>query len=561
MDAMRKFHQYCVIAGNALKHCDLDSVIDFFQERFPTWKGTSVAKLVVDMTLTFATGEWPLEMRKSALYAVGNTCQSWPKNYSATNVSKTLRAVFDEQNPDLERIILLSLKEFLSTEEKRSEEAAAESIARNNTATSKNRELTVMGGASDGDSAIAASRDYLNEITRISLATQDDHALLALEVLGSINRQGIVHPKELGVTFITLETSSNHRISELAYQEHRRLHEKHETLVEREYVRALHAAFSYQRDIVRDPRGATTDPFTAKLHLMMEALKISRSKNRQKFLEKLCGQVDFDLAKLDVSEEMPGHLLYSQFLIENMAFLEYITIGEVVGLVAAAEKLFSNTGAPVAHAIESEVFQMRMDIDATLQATGDGQPGPSTPDVGFMRLKQLTSAVMVLLSLWEVRTYLRRLYGMGTTRRDPKAKAQSKDLSKTPVKVQGVNGDKFWDDMGHIMTALSSRERMMETCRSFVDLMNVDREFKIADEDDDLNGEEPTTPTNDDDDEGGSINTPARSRKRKAGGTPGGRKKRARSSSQPRKRGRPRKQTTVTVDVDADGEFDDGDWF
>lgn len=204
---------------------------------------------------------------------------------------------------------------------------------------------------------------------------------------------------------------------------------------------------------------------------------------------------------------------------------------------------------------------MRMDVDATTEVGADGQPSHATPTVGIVRLRQLTTAAMVLLSLWEARTYLRRLYGMGTTRKDPKVKGQAKDLSKAPVKVQGVTGDKFWNDISHVMTSLSSRERMMETCRSFVDLMNVDRELKIADEDDELNGEDPMTPSNEDeDDEGESINNSARGRKRKAGGTPSGRKKRARSSSQPRKRGRPRKNPAA-VDRDADGEPEDGDWF
>jgi cohesin loading factor subunit SCC2 len=294
----------------------------------------------------------------------------------------------------------------------------------------------------------------------------------------------------------------------------------------------------------------------------MEVLKVSNSQKKQKFLEKLCSLVDFDLAKLDASEEVPGHLQFSQFLIENMAFLEYNTIGEVQAVVAAAEKMFSTTGAPVAHAIESEVFQMRMDLDTNAQVGEDGQPTPAAHAVDIMRLRQLTSASMVLLGLWEARTYLRRLYGMGTTRRDPKAKAQAKDLNKAPVKVQGVTGEKFWEDIAHVMTSLSSRERMTETCRSFVGLMNVDRELKVADEDEELNGEDPMTPSNEeDDDEPGSFNTPVRGRKRKASGTPSGRKKRARSSSQPRKRGRPKKQNTIVADLDAEGEVDDGDWF
>lgn len=553
-----QFRAYCSIAGYAGKHCDLDSQSESFKARIPKWKGTSVSRLMVDVMAPFADPKWPLEMRKAALDAVGWICQSWPKNYNVPKVYTTFQHVFDEQNPVLEEAILRSLRDFLLVEEKRSEEASGKGSEKNLADTTQTRELTVMGGTSHDDVASGTAQRFLKDITRISLATQDAHAFLATEVLASINRQGLVHPKETGVTFITLETSPFPEISNLAYKEHKALHEKHETVLEREYVRAFQAAFNYQRDVVKDPRGATANPFVAKMHLMMETLKVSKSKNRQRFLEKLCTQVDFDFPKLDVSEEVPFHVQYSRFVLENMAFFDYITVGELQVTVAAMEKLFSTTGAPIAHAIESEVFQVRMDVEANPQVDPgvDGQPAPAAPTVDFGRLRHLTAASMVLLALWEARTHLRRLYGMGTARKDPKAKAQAKDLNKTPTRLQYVTGEKFWEDMTQIMTGLVSRERMMETCKTFVELMSVDKELKIADEEDELNADGPTTPGNEDDDDGDEANPPSgRGRKRKAANTPGGRKKRARSNSQPRKRGRPRKQGSATVDVDADGEY------
>jgi cohesin loading factor subunit SCC2 len=395
------------------------------------------------------------------------------------------------------------------------------------------------------------------------MSTLDDHAFLAVEVLASISRQGLVHPKETGVTLITLGTCPVPKISELAYLEHKALHGKHETVLEREYVKAIQTTFHYHRDVVKDPHGATTNPFNSKLHLMMEVLKMSKSKNRTKFLEKLCQQVDFDVGELDVSEELPQHVQFSRFIIENMSFFEYLTIGELQSTVGVMEKLVTSTGASLAQAIESEIFEVRMDAEADSQALVDGEGTTSQfkHRIDFKRHRQLTSGSMILLSLWEARTYLRRLYGMGTGRREGKTKALSKDLTKSPIKVQGVTGDKFWEDVENIMaTALTSRETMTETCKALVELLNVDKELKIAEDDEELNGngEDPITPSGDERDEDDAP-TSGRARKRKATPTSGGRKKRARSSSQLRKRGRTRKQSTV--DVDADGEYDDeGEW-
>lgn len=549
----RMFNVYSLIVGMMGNHCDFEDKLEAYKKSFPGFKGDTVSKLMVDMIIPFAQPTQPLEVRKSALDAVGLICQSWPRNYVSANVYTTFQQVFDEQTPILESMILRSLKEFLFTEERRSEEAASEGKPQG--AEGEKRNLKVMGGTSYDDVSSATTQRFLTDITRITMASQDDHAFLAVEVLASINRQGLVHPKETGVTLITLETSSVQAISEMAFNEHRALHDKHETVLEREYVKAVQSAFAYQRDIVRDPRGATVEPFTSKLHLMMEVLKSSKAKNRSKFLEKLCSQVDFEPAKLDVSEYTPTHVQFSQFVIENLAFFDYASVSELLGILGYMEKLFSSTGASVAQAIEAEIFQVTMDAVTSTQAVVGDQTGPVfTPTqapVDPKRLRQLAAGSMILQALWEARSYLRKQYNLGTNRRDGKVKTASKEKeTQKPVKIQTVTGEKFWDDIASIMTSLISQERMLAQCRAFVDLLNVDKEFKIADEDDEMNGEDPATPSNDEDEEDGGAD---RGRKRKANATP--RKKRPRSSSQPRKRGRPRKNPLPQADDDGDMEF------
>ncbi|KAK4193889.1 protein rad9 [Podospora australis] len=567
--SIRQFDRYSLIVGMAGKHCDLNSHLDTFKASFPKWNGSTVSKLMVDTVVPFAAPSRPLDVRKAALDAVGLVCQSAPRNYESANIYTTFQTVFDEQVSVLESMVLRSFKEFLLTEEKRSEQAA-EAPTINGGKSEKKRELTVIGGTSYDDVASGTTQRFLKQIIRIATSTQDDHAFLAVEVLASINRQGLVHPKETGVTFITLETSSNARISELAFLEHKALHAKHETVIEREYVKAVQSAFAYQRDIVKEPRGATENTFVPKLHLLMEVLKISKSKNRQRFLEKFCGQLDFDISKLEMTEEVPPHVQYSRFILENIAFFEYVTVGEVHCIVTAMEKLVSSTGANIAQVIEADVFQVRMDMIDSVHPDplGNMDPSqpiqPSLPNIELGKLRRLTAGSMVLLALWEVRTYLRKLYNLGTTsRRESKTKLQAKDLSKAPIKVQGMTGDKLWEEIGTIMTALTSRERMMETCKGLVELMNVDKEFLVQDEDEDMmNGEEGETPSADENEDGGEPSQPRRGRKRKSDsqGTPNGRKKRARSSSQgPRKRGRPKK---VSLDAQMqDADHDGADWF
>lgn len=45
------------------------------------------------------------------------------------------------------------------------------------------------------------AQKYLSDITRIALGTIDHHAVIAVEVIVSICRQGLVHPKEVHSSF------------------------------------------------------------------------------------------------------------------------------------------------------------------------------------------------------------------------------------------------------------------------------------------------------------------------------------------------------------------------
>lgn len=565
-----RFEAYARIVGGVSRHLDLDQHIGIFKEKMPDWKGNSVPKLILDLLVPFAAPTQALEGRKAAIEAIGHVCQARPRNYVLPQVYTTFSNVFEDREPSLELMILQSFKAFLVIEEKRSE---AGGDAANS---GKKKELTVMGGTSFDDVASATTQRFLKDITRIALSSQDIFAFTAMEVLGSINRQGLTHPKETGVTLITLETSSNPRIAELAFFEHRALHEKHETVLEREYVKAVQAAYNYQRDVVKDTHGATTkDGFQSKLHFLIDVMKISKMKNRQRFLEKLCGQIEFDVSKLDAKEGMPREVDFARFILENAAYFEYQTIGEIQTAVNTLEKLVNTLGIGVAQAIESEVFDVRMDVDAEGEMDGgaeaqlhaeaamNGQPQqPPVPQMLHLsstvnpnRLVQLTAASLILSATWETRTYLRRLYGMGSNRHENKAKEKAKDLNRSPVKVQGIHGDKFWDEMTSLMGGTETPDMMMQKCKAFVDVLNVDKDFQVADEEDDLELEEPGTP--EDGEEGDPDGFGDRGRKRKGGSTPGGRKKRARSSSQQRKRGRPRKarSTEPESDVDADGDW------
>jgi cohesin loading factor subunit SCC2 len=224
-----------------------------------------------------------------------------------------------------------------------------------------------------------------------------------------------------------------------------------------------------------------------------------------------------------------------------MAFFDYVTVDELLTAITAMEKVVAATGTSIAHSIETEIFQISLDQPSS-QIDENGNQQPIERPVDEMRLTQLAGSSMMLSTLWEARTYLRRQYGLMANRKESKTKGPSKDLNKVPVRVPSINGDKFWEEVSNTMAALGSRESMMAQCRAFVELLSVDTEIKVAadGEDDDAEAERLNTPEED-----GERSTPGppgsgRGRKRKNSSTPSGRKKRARSTSVPRGRGRPK---------------------
>ena len=80
----------------------------------------------------------------------------------------------------------------------------------------------------------------------------------------------------------------------MTIQEHRLLHQQHESMFEREYMRAIYEAFIYQRNMVKDPVDFTGQPITAKLNGMWEIIKTSKAKYQKKFLYNYRSKIDFD---------------------------------------------------------------------------------------------------------------------------------------------------------------------------------------------------------------------------------------------------------------------------
>ncbi|OBT59896.1 hypothetical protein VE03_10713 [Pseudogymnoascus sp. 23342-1-I1] len=284
---------------------------------------------------------------------------------------------------------------------------------------------------------------FCKYVMETALATQGDQGLLALEVLASMNQQGIIHPKKCAAICVALGTSQNREIAELSFSMLRILHSKFEAIMRRQYIRAVRAAYEYRRDVVRNLRGATCDPYLSVLHRMVEVLNTGSVRTRKNLYKDLCAETDLDLSQTS-GLDMSQYLQRSLFILENLAFFEYASVDELDATTMAMERVFARASPLVTHAIETEV------LGGTLLA--DKSEGISP-----RRLCVLAASSAVLSSIRDTITYLRQRYDLSST------------PSKAPMRRDTINGRSFWLKISTIMATLDSRENMLTQCYAFVE--------------------------------------------------------------------------------------------
>ena len=491
-----RLRKYIRIAGCFGKHCDFENQDKAFQSSLDWWRGGSVAGLIVQSVCPFTRSHQPLSLRAEAFDSIGLVCQSWPYQFTQEYISEAFQYILRKGEPELQIIVLSNFRDFFARIDQQAEGKGEEALAETELPTGGKLGGSLTANDGDGASALIAQH-FLKDILEIALASQGNSALTATEVIASINRQGLVHPKESGPALVALETSTNLAIAEVAFEEHRLLHQQHESMFEREYMRAVQQAFRYQRDVVKDTLGYRTQPYSSKLSGMFDIIKTSKSKYQKKFLSNFCAKIDFDVSKIDVSDAIH----FSRFLTENLAFFDYGRLDELLHTISCMEKIVADTGSGIAHSISTEVFHITVEsmpnVDPERGPQSQGLNDGTGATIEPSRLRQLSSASVILSSLWEVRTYLRRLYGLSASqqRRDSK-KGAAKDLNKAPSRMQGVSGDKIVAAIAEKVASMESEELMMRQCQDFVELLSVDNEIKVGVEgQDDL--ELPETPSGD----------------------------------------------------------------
>src|SRR5436305_13630445 len=192
--SINQLRSYVRIAGSAGKCWDLQRDLASFKKAFPTWKGESVAGLIVDSICALASPNQHPPLRAMALESLGAVCQSWPGQFKKEKIREAFSAVFQGQSNDLQSIVLKAFTQFFGVREGASE------MSVNPSNDDQDQNLGRLGGslkASDHDGAAALiAQHYLDSTIHVAITRQDLNALTAIKVIASIIRQALKQTKE-----------------------------------------------------------------------------------------------------------------------------------------------------------------------------------------------------------------------------------------------------------------------------------------------------------------------------------------------------------------------------
>lgn len=534
----RQVERLVLLVGHFISAFDLEANVNAFKDKFPNSKSSQVVGIATEIVCPLTSPKVPSSIRATALEALLCICHAWPKQYIRSDVAKSIELVLANQDPALELVLMRAWRDFFvpgsdrrPVDDKQANGAApgvgAERIEKTYVATDR-----------DGASTSLAQR-FMSKIIHIALTSTGDLSVMSAQVVISINKLGLVHPKESASALVALETSPNTTIAKLAFEEHSALFSKHESIFEKETIRAVQQSFDYQMNTIKDIKGYIGTPPSPKLQLFWDVLKHASAKVRKRFLSNICGHLDFQHGKLDMSEDVPVHVQLTVFCVQNLALFDYTKTEDLHLMVEGLEKIFASTGTAVAHGIEADVaianngtemkeepltmpldplpepeslfpangFDFNFDDDDNVFSFMDGlaqeepvalpEPANSQPTnhqstIDPEKLRELTAGAQILMLIWDLRTYLRRVFSLaksgpaGVRSRPGKDPSKTKDVIRAPQRVPNASAmtEKFLKRSMDVLAALKTEEKQRALCLEFQTLMSVDDEVKVKAETD-----------------------------------------------------------------------------
>ncbi|KAG0370608.1 Sister chromatid cohesion protein 2 [Mortierella sp. AD032] len=338
------------IVGLLCKHFDFERAIKDHPEEthlmeLKTKMPPSPQEYVFAILSSVCVQQYSMAVQQSALQSLGHVFMSFPVLMNSSRSVKIMNSIFAGNDFSLQTELLQIYTGFLLKIQTTpmSEQG-------------KGNGLSLVAKAEDHlDAGIGSSitQRYLDRILKCALVADKALQAAAIDVISQVTLQALAHPMLCMPAIVALETSDDATVCSRVLRIHRDLHQKHASLIYGRSLDCIRTAYTYQTSLQgskADVHGyklvAETGQSVALLSHMYNLVSDKRQ-TRNALLSGLVKILDVDLTSPEV--EVDGN--YARFIAENLAYLDYRTLEEVLLVMFYLNRIIAGSGMTLLHSL------------------------------------------------------------------------------------------------------------------------------------------------------------------------------------------------------------------
>ncbi|KAG0278785.1 Sister chromatid cohesion protein 2 [Linnemannia exigua] len=344
-----KTRRLMTIVGLLCEHFDFEAINDHAEEvhlvELKTKMPPSPQEYVFAILSSVCVQRYSMAVQQSALQSLGHVYMSFPVLMNSSRSVKIMDSIFAGNVSSLQTELLQIYTGFLLKIQTTpmSEQG-------------KGNSLSLVAKAEDHlEAGIGSSimQRYLDRILKCALVADEALQAAAIDVISQVTLQALAHPMLCMPAIVALETSDDATVCSRVLRIHRDLHQKHASLIYARSLDCVRTAYTYQTSLQGSKANvhgyklvAGTGQSVALLSHMYNLVSDKRQP-RNALLSGLVKVLDVDLTSPEV--EVDGN--YARFIAENLAYLDYRTMEEVLLVLFYLNRIIAGSGMTLLHSL------------------------------------------------------------------------------------------------------------------------------------------------------------------------------------------------------------------
>ncbi|KAF9901320.1 Sister chromatid cohesion protein 2 [Linnemannia zychae] len=345
-----KTRRLMTIVGLLCRHFDFEKAIKDHPEEthlveLKTKMTPSAQEYVFSILSSLCIRQYSLAMQQSALQSLGHVFMSFPVLMNSSKSEEIMDSIFAGDVSSLQTELLQIYTSFLLKIQTTpmSEQG-------------KGSGLSLVAKVEDHlEAGIGSSimQRYLDRILKCALVVDETLQAAAIDVISQVTLQALVHPMLCMPAIVALETADDATVCSRVLRIHCDLHQKHASLIYARSLECVRTAYTYQtslRELKAGVHGykliAETGQSVAQISHMYNLVSDKRQP-RNALLFGLVKVLEVDLSSPEV--EVDGN--YARFVAENLAYLDYRTMEEVLLVVFYLNRIIAGSGMTLLHSL------------------------------------------------------------------------------------------------------------------------------------------------------------------------------------------------------------------